>query len=78
MRFIVVTVVVGLVAGRTLAQPPVPASPEQELTIRLPVSAWNVVVAGLMELPMKLSQPVLLQLETQAKTQMTPSEPGKK
>lgn len=41
------------------------------LTIKLPVSTVNVILAGLQELPFKMADPVMKNLIQQAETQLS-------
>lgn len=61
---------IALPAAAQAPAPPMP--PQQELVIRLPVAAWNTVLQGLLELPMKTAQPIVQSIQDQAKTQMEP------
>lgn len=51
------------------ALPAVAQTAPQEITIHLPPAAWNTVIQGLAELPMKTAFPVVQAIQEQAKAQ---------
>lgn len=75
LRYILAVICILAFAGSARADD-VPTS--QEITIKLPVQSWNVVLQALGELPMKTAYPLMQAIQEQAKTQVTASEKPKK
>lgn len=57
------------------AEPTQPAVSEQTVTIKLPVSSWNIVLQGLGELQLKTAIPVLQDIQAQSAPQLKPPAP---
>lgn len=51
---------------------------EQQLTIKLPLSSWNIIMNALQELPYKASSSVIGEIQSQAKAQIAPSPTDEK
>lgn len=64
-----------LVATAFLTESVLAQSQPSELTIKLSLSQWNVVMQALGEVPFKTAQPIIANIQEQAKTQLPPPEP---
>ena len=61
-----------LLSTSALAQTAPSTAPEQQLTIKLPVSAWNTIIQGLQCLP----NTMIADIQNQAKSQLPPPDPN--
>jgi hypothetical protein len=52
----------------------VPPAPEKIITIALPVSQWNIVLAGLGKLPLETAEQTFEAIQGQASKQVAPDD----
>ncbi len=70
MKFLVLAASLAFSALPALAQ----QTPDPNITIKMPLSQWNVVMNALQVMPYKDSAPVISEIQTQAKPQIAPPE----